>query len=246
MRKSIWCLAAMLPLAFASVACAATGTVILNEWNCVGETKYLGGSSSTGSGFDPAFLPKHKGNGGNWVELVVCQDHADLRGMTLYWDNADPSSGTVTFKNVSEWSDVRSGVIITVMEAAIDEGEDIDQYGWEEGSDLTVDYEDDWHMHVLVSDDDLVTHSGPFKVDNDDWGMKIMNGATLYQDWIGEAETGWAGGGIASTEIGKLEDDPSTSVVIGDYDDGDNSTFGAPNTWNGGLDSQDFSALRSW
>jgi len=52
-------------------------------------------------------------------------------------------------------------------------------------------------------------------------------------------------GGLTSTEIGELEQDPSASVNRDAlYDDGDDSTFGALNTF-GGV-SQNAGALRAW
>jgi hypothetical protein len=255
MRK-LWICAmfALLALTRASHALAANGWVILNEWNCVGDDKYLGNSSNPANGSDPEFLPKEKANGGNWVELVVCgdgvNDTVDLNGLTLEWANDDPSSGSLTFVDPDDtgfWDAVPTGVIITIMEPAIDTGEEIEQYGWGDDSDLETDFENgDWHVNILTSDDRFITHNNPFKVDNDNWRMKIYKGMTAYQDWIGESISGWpSGNAISSTEIGKLEEDPSTAVAIGDYDDGENSTFGAPNTW--GVSSvQDFSGLRAW
>lgn len=80
-----------------------------------------------------------QGNGGDWIELVVTADHADLRGWTLYWENdevdADGDSvttglnpgnlaagehpeerGFIKFSQSSAWSNLRAGTIITISE----------------------------------------------------------------------------------------------------------------------------------
>ncbi|MHC4091420.1 MAG: hypothetical protein ACYSVY_14290, partial [Planctomycetota bacterium] len=44
----------------------------------------------------------------------------------------------------------------------------------------------------------------------------------------------------------KLEEDPSASITpLSNYQDGQSSTFGSPNIWQGGAQTQDFSELRS-
>lgn len=68
-----------------------------------------------------------EGNGGNWIELVVTVDHADVRGWQLEWSeeyDTDKSlsgpggrrSGLITFSQDDLWSDLRAGTIITVSE----------------------------------------------------------------------------------------------------------------------------------
>ncbi len=65
-------------------------------------------------------------NGGDWIELVVTQDFADLRGYTLYWENDDNGNGVVgdgadergiiRLSNDAFWSQLRAGTIITISE----------------------------------------------------------------------------------------------------------------------------------
>ena len=68
-----------------------------------------------------------KGNGGDWMEFVITQDHTDLRGYTLFWENDDgPKNGVVgetpvergfvKFTNDVAWADFRAGTIITISE----------------------------------------------------------------------------------------------------------------------------------
>jgi hypothetical protein len=65
-------------------------------------------------------------NGGDWVELVVTEDNADLRGYTLYWENDDNENGLVGdapdergivgFTQDPFWAQLRAGTIITISE----------------------------------------------------------------------------------------------------------------------------------
>ena len=54
-----------------------TPTVILNEYNGVGSGEFL-----SNDGTDETF-GRVRGNGGDWFELVVVADDADLRGWQL-------------------------------------------------------------------------------------------------------------------------------------------------------------------
>ncbi len=67
-----------------------------------------------------------QGNGGDWIELVVTDDHADLRGYWLYWENDNDENGVVAqnddergylrFSDDAFYADLRSGTIITITE----------------------------------------------------------------------------------------------------------------------------------
>jgi hypothetical protein len=204
-----------------------------------------------------------QGNGGNWLELVVIADHLDIRGWTLEWHNADDppppeancNFGTVIFQAQDIWSDLRSGTIITVAEELPD--------------DLSYDPAGgDWWInanHEQVA----VDHTLCFKVDNDNWRMRIWDGAitctdpeappvvctgvgpaVVIQDWVGEGQSLWgSGGGVGNDEVGKLEQDPSAAAATTEpqapnYNDGVTSTFGSANLWSGGTQTQSFYALR--
>ena len=188
-----------------------------------------------------------RGNGGNWIELVVIADHLDIRGWRLEWMNADlvSNSGTVTFQNHDIWSDLRSGTIITIRE------DDLSPPGFGVMlSDLSYDPPNgDWWIHANVDDLQVVLQAG-FKVDDDDWRMRILDsGLTVIQDFIGEGTALWGGGGgVGNDEVGKLEQDPSaaaaTAPPVPAYNDGTSSTFGSENRWAANSSQQDFSALR--
>jgi hypothetical protein len=187
-----------------------------------------------------------QGNGGNWIELVVIADHLDIRGWTLEWTNSDPpppppencNGGTVIFEAAYEvWSDLRSGTIVTVAEGLAD--------------DLSYDPAGgDWWINAH-HEDGAVNHTNCFKVDNDSWRMRILDGgSTVIQDWVGEGTALWgAGGSVGNDEVGKLEQDPSAAAATTDpqppnYNDGASSTFASANRWSGGTQTQSFYALR--
>ena len=216
------------------------GDLILNEFNAVGDIFFLRNGGSD------AFLGTVQGNGGNWVEIVVITDHLDIRGWTLDWRNADPDSGSVVFQNHAIWSDLRSGTLITVRE------DDLSPPGF--GvllTDLSYDPANgDWWIHANVDDLVVVSQFG-FKVDDDNWQMRILDdGLTIIQDWVGESTPLWGGGGgVAGDEVGKLEEDPSAAAAMSppvpNYNDGTSSTFGSENVWMAGSLIQDFGVLRS-
>ena len=89
-----------------------------------------------------------------------------------------------------------------------------------------------------------------FKVDNDNWQMRILDESlTIIQDWVGESTPLWGGGGgVAGDEVGKLEEDPSVAAAMSppvpNYNDGTSSTFGSENVWMAGTLIQNFCVLR--
>ena len=110
--------------------------LILNEWNAVGSSaSLLNGDTRFGSIL---------GNGGDWFELVVVDDHLDLRGWSVGVGDGGVDQ-VLTFTDAPVWSDLRAGTIITVAETEI------------VGADATVWGEDlsyrpgagDWWIHVV-------------------------------------------------------------------------------------------------
>jgi hypothetical protein len=156
--------------------------LILNEANGVGRTKYLGSDFFGENNCNDSFFGRIEGNGGNWMELVVVKDHADLRGWQLCWaEPGDPISepgitnwvptgedcwfggyygvngatvkqGVVTFSDDILWSDLRAGTIITIIESVMV----TNQAGalCLNGSDTDIDVRsDDWWIHVSTLDE---------------------------------------------------------------------------------------------
>ncbi len=246
---------------FSASHALAAGELVINEYNGVGEAKFLEHDSlKPWEGYD-SYFGRIQGNGGNWVELVVTVDHLDIRGWTLEYTNADPDAGTLTFSNDARWSNLRAGTIITIIETVDDlvpevanlQDNDFNYIADAVGTPFNVDTDfsydpgnGDWWINAWLSDTSLFT-TGAFKTDNDDWAGTIKDdqGNTISGP-IGEAVFGWLGGGINSQEVGRLELNPSSAATVSDYDDADNSTFGAPNDWDDQSFVQDFSAIRSW
>jgi hypothetical protein len=239
--------------------------LVLNEFNAVGDGKQL-----TDGGSDPYIGDgTEDGNGGNWLELVVRgddtgEDTVDLRNIVLEWRNTDssgnlPNKGWVQFSNDNSWSAVQSGSIITIIQieeglwqgpasGTDPQGDDYRSYFVTNNSAFdTGTHVGEWY-NVPVSADTYVEHGGnetsggSFKVDNDNWRLRILQwnaGTSKYrivQDWIGEDQTGFGNGGsgaVNSEEIAKSEVAVTSTDTPHDYDDGDNSTYGHINTVSG-------------
>lgn len=257
---SIWVAGLAAPVLVHAQASPQAGGLILNEYNAVNSTTTLfTDPTKPWKGHDSFFNPEVVGNpsanpgilgnGGNWVELVVTQDHLNIQGWQLVWHNKDVGTGdgSVVFTNSSTWSNLRAGTIITVRE---------DDTGTPGGygampTDLSFKPDhNDWWMHINVDDTRYVTQTG-FKVDNDDWQATIKDAKGRVEFGpVGESVAGWGGGGINSQEAGVNRSDPSSSIAGSDFEDNDYTTFGSPNTHDHVTDSvygtQDFSALRTW
>jgi hypothetical protein len=254
----------------AEAALAQSRALILNEFNAVGDTQFLENDDEAFEGFDhgaimdltayagPARAGRIRGNGGNWVELVVTQDRLDLRGYKFEWDNTDPDQGSFTFSTNPLWASVRSGTIITVIENGLqipffEDGSNGPILNL--GTDVSFNPSlDDWWINVDVDDSTYLSQTG-FKVDNDNWRGRILDASgTVVQNYIGEAVPGWGGSGINNQEVGILEADPNNQVTGLLYNDRDYSTLGAPNLTDptnqaavfDELVPQDFDPLRGW
>lgn len=99
---------------------------------------------------------------------------------------------------------------------------------------------------------------GLFVANNDNWQFTIKDShGNIVEGPIGEAVTGWAGGGVSSQEIIKLEAFSADSnptlqnyqtVTIANYGGGSSSSYGGPTHWTTGNVpyDQDLSPLRNW
>jgi len=209
--------------------------IILNEYNAVDGTSFLGGGDSAadekGGRASDSYFGRVEGNGGDWFELVVITDHLDMRRWKLDVAENKKLSSTLELTNHAIWSDLRAGTIITVAEDV--------------PSDISYDpAAGDWWINVQANDkaEGLYILAKSFKVTSNNWQLTIRNaaGAKIF----GPAGEGIIPtNGISDTEIFRLEDDPGTSITetCKDYDDGsDFSTFGVPNRWG----VQDFNDIR--
>lgn len=225
--------------------CTTSGApVILNEYNAVDPGKYLGATGSD------EYWGRVAGNGGDWFELVVIQDHLNMRGWSFRTTHYDPSSKkyvseTLSLSNNSIWSDLRSGTIITISE---DLPDDVSYNPIYDPHDPTA---GDWWINVRANypyGTGAYIDRENFTIDDEDWTLKIRKrDGTVAFGPVGES-VNTSGPLIGDIEIFRLEADPGASITpFSKYDDAqDFSTFGAPNRWGiTGNNVQDFSQLRS-
>ncbi len=201
--------------------------LVLNEWNAVDADELL-----DDDGADDAF-GRIEGNGGDWIELLVIEDHLDLRGWRLELTDRRGDAGTLLFTDDPLLADLRSGTLLTVAED-LPEDPAYDPGGG------------DWRFHLRAGAEGSGRYvsASPFDVTHREWQLTAFDadGAVRF----GPAGEGIAPeSGIGSDEVGLLAADPDGLLRRSSsaYTDGNHSTFGAPNRWDGG--QQDLSALRS-
>ena len=260
----------VLALSMSSASHVFAGGLILNEYNGVGSTKYLTEViGDTDKGVD-SYFGRVLGNGGNWVEFIVTQDHLDLRGYKLLWaetlntatdgtdqwyGNGAVEQGIITFSNNAVWSDMRAGTILTVCEF------DASNSAGGKNDDFTFDpCNGDWwiNAHTFNNSTYFTTTTnktldvpGNFSTGNNGWLMEIRDkNDNLVTAGCGEGGSLYGGSGVSSTEVGKLEAQASADITNASYDDGDNSSFGAPNSWKDAIFvtckvHQDFATMRA-
>jgi hypothetical protein len=225
--------------------------VILNEYNAVSGSNRLDGGDGRDAYFGTIF-----GNGGNWFELLVIEDHVDMRGWNLVWHedeqvNGETAAGTLTLSNAPLWSDLRSGTLITFIETTNAGGED----GFNTSTNTSFDpAANDWWINVATREEigkgaaALVTtvtndgNPGDFSVGRSDWTLTIAD--SLNNVIFGPAGEGasWGGGGVSGEEGGSLEGpktDDGSPVTLdmwraitpasGFYDDTSSTSFGMLN-----------------
>jgi hypothetical protein len=194
--------------------------VILNEYNAVDTDEFLKNSNSD------SFFGRVPGNGGPWFELVVTEDHLDMRNWELVMsdDTGGPNEtlSSVTFNTSPLWSDLRAGTILTLATQVPDE-----------------------LAYFPPADDWWINLQFPVTTSNTNWQLTI-------KDDTGEIVYGPAGegvmplSGVGNDEVFKLEEDPGPYIsAVANFNDGSSSTFGTPNLFSGGTQVQDFGTLRT-
>ncbi|MBP7148343.1 MAG: CotH kinase family protein [Acidobacteria bacterium] len=207
---------------------SATTPILLNEYNGVSPSNYLDDAGSD------TYWGTVFGNGGDWFELVVVEDHLDLRGWNVVVEDDGALSAVLAFTQHELLGDLRSGTIITVSEDLATDA------SYDPGN-------GDWWINLQASpgaDGAYISALG-FSVSNNDTRITIRNAQDVTA--FGPAGEGvFTGGGISSREVFKLEQDPGPAITAFSlYNDGTSSTFGSPNAWSGGGNVQDLGPLRS-
>jgi len=239
-RRSILSFTFVAAVALAAGARQAhAAPLIVNEYNAVAADRFLNGGDAAfdddgGQQADP-FFGRVMGNGGDWLELVVIADSLDIRGWSITIDDGEaPLVSTIAFSQDPLWSNLSAGTIITVAQDLADDP------SYDPGA-------GDWWINVqaAAAASGIYVSATDFDVSNVDTRIDIRNASgTLVFGTTGEG----AGApiGVNGKEIAKLEAAPSALVRpdSSDYNDGTSSTFGAPNVFAAGQQTQDFSALR--
>ncbi len=241
----------------AAELCSGCMTLFLNEYNAVKSDAFLNGGTlavdSSGGQASDTHFGRVVGNGGDWFEIVISQDHLDMRGWRFQWLEVEGGkNGEIVLTNHAFWSDLRAGTIITLIENTTAEG------GLD--TDLSLGAGDAWanvntHDTALVAfttGSDLGHVSGNFTTSNDKWCLQVLDaGSTVMVPWAGEGSPWYYRGGVGSTEVCRLREAAVPSITPNAaYDDAAlQSTFGAANTWTNCPSAtvivQDFATLPS-
>jgi len=210
-------------------------TLALNEFNAVSGGNFLGNGGSD------ATLGRIAGNGGDWLELVVIEDGLDMRGWTVQiWDSSSgvlAENASLTFTTDDLFDGVLAGTIITISE---DIADDV-SYRPASG---------DWHFNLQANSANAGAYitapsQSNFAINNNDTQIAIFDAAgTPVQLRTGEGTV--PGVSVNSSEVFKLEGAPTTALSPDSalYADGSSSTWGLPNAYSAGAETQDLSALR--
>ena len=221
--------------------CDTCARLVLNAYNGVADDMFLNGGDAQldqdGGQAADTFFGRVLGNGRDWFELVVIENHLDARGWTLAWDELTfGTTGTIVLSNDPFWSDLPAGMIITVIENSTAQG----------GLDTDVSYApgagDTW-VNINTFDTTYVAQttsnepghvSGQFSVSSKDWQLTVKDGfgAGVFGP-AGEGSFYYYQDGVNQRNIFRLEEDPSPGInLVSAYDDGSSSsTFGAANQW---------------
>jgi len=239
--------------------CSGCMPLFLNEYNGVKSENFLNGGTqavdSSGGQAADTYFGRVQGNAGDWFELVIAQDHLDMRGWRLRWLEVEGGkSGEIVLTNAAFWSDLRAGTVLTFIERTSAEG------GLD--TDLSLDFGagDRW-ANINSRDTSLVAFttssgeghvSGNFTTSNDKWCLQVRDSAgEVMVPWAGEGSPWYYRGGVGSTEVCRLRESATPGVTPnGAYDDAAlQSTFGSANTWtncpSATVITQSFAALPS-
>ncbi|MBM4029507.1 MAG: hypothetical protein FJ280_29535 [Planctomycetes bacterium] len=214
---------------------AGATDIILNEYNAVEGSSFLGGGDSAaderGGRAADSFFGRIPGNGGDWFELVVIKDHLDMRGWQFELFGSGKLDRVLTLTAHPIWSDLRAGTIVTVAQNV--------------PSDISYDpAAGDWWINVQAGNDadGKYISARNFTVSNKNWQLRVRNmGGAVVLGPVGEGIV--PGVGVSGTEVFVLKADPSAALAPDStkYDSSKRfSTFGAPNIWG----TQDFNDLR--
>jgi len=225
--------------------------ILLNEYNAVSASNFLGGEESTAS---DTFFGRVAGNGGEWFELVVVGNGTagstlDLRGWKIDV-LGDLGTRTIVLSQDAYWSNVVAGTVLTfTVNDTANGGADTEVHKTSALHNQGRLWSNFWIFDPAFIDQSTSTFNNRLGISNSNTQFVIRNASDSIV--FGPAGEGIATGGeppaiagVSSTEILKLEADPipGTDPYYSPYNDGSTSSFGSPNLWSGGADSQSFAA----
>lgn len=247
---------------FVLASSASFGSVILNEFNAVRDSRWLDTDGAAASTDSDSYFGRIEGNGGRWFEALVVGNTStpgetiDMRGWSFSWSDGDLGSGSFSLTNDSALSSIHRGTLITFLSedsggpsvgsnllgigTSTAAGGNLDQYDPANGS---------WWLNINIADTNLVTAGGTLLTGNADWQVTIEDSSenTVFGP-VGEGVGTLSG--VNSREVGKLEETYATIAgwqavtPSSGYNDGKSSTFGGENSWSSGSNVQDFSPLQ--
>lgn len=164
----------------------------------------------------------------DWIELLVIEDHLDLRGWSLRLRDRVGEAEPLRFTDAELLADLRAGTLLTVATGLPEDPSYDPALG-------------DWRFHLDPAGGAIV--AGRLEVGTRDWQLAVHDAEDrLRVGWVGEGENPRAG--LGSDEVGLLAETPGAGWRRRDahYIDAESSSFGAPNRWEDG--EQDLDGLR--
>ncbi|MGC6565892.1 MAG: lamin tail domain-containing protein [Akkermansiaceae bacterium] len=235
----------------------ATSPIILNEYNGVSNSQYLGGGAQDDpDGASDLYLGREQGHGGDWMEFVVTgnpgSSSVDMRNWTIRLEGNDKVR-VLKLSNHIALSAIPNGTILTftddrtVADTALPLTSNLNTAGhiWA----------NIWMLDPILLDQAASIHPGGRTIGSGNTIVTLFDGSDqVVYGPIGEsilAQDSNLNGlpddpiTVSDTETLRLEGTPSSFVspIAVNYDDGNSSTFGAPNKWGTPELTQSFSAF---
>jgi hypothetical protein len=234
-----------------------SSTVLLNEYNAVSASNYPGGGTLESPTTSDTFFGRILGNGGEWFELVVVGDGTagstvDMRGWKVEV-LGDLGSRTMVLSQDPYWANVAAGTLLSfITNNAANGGADTEIHKTSVLHDQGFLWSNIWLFDPIFIDQAASDFNNRLGISNSDTNIIIRDagGEIIF----GPAGEGIATGGeppdtvgVGSDEVLKLEANPEPFIdpFYSPYNDGSTSTFGGPNVWSGGANSQSFAAYQT-
>jgi hypothetical protein len=243
--------------------------VLLNEYNAVSSSNFLGGGTVDSPTFTDSFFGRVTGNGGEWFELVVVGNGSagstvDMRGWKIDVVS-DTGTRTLALSQHPYWQNVVSGTLLTfTVNSAANGGADTEIHKASRlhdpggnpnqvGNLRGYVWSNIWIQDSLFVDKAASTFSDSLGINQSATQFVLRNSAGVaFYGPAGEGIASVLDAGIPTTLIGvsssealQLEVNPAPSVdpLFGAYKDITSSSFGNPNLWSEGAASQQFGSF---